>query len=669
MGKKKKKGIRNDYLVLKNKLSNIYNSEEIQEKLLNICKRTNTIVRHTLMFIRTYFCYLYSNNLHFPMIDDIFVRNIYCCVSTVSKNEANIDKDVINFNQEHFSLLGLKYESRNNLTQLLTYETTQIITHIENNIVEHFIQHFNKYIKIMFRYDEKVKGLSKEETVKLKKTFYSIKSYILGLNDSIDEYEEFATTIKTKLFPFPIEKSVHYDIKVEPQKYLYSLFVMNDTFEKINTRNITYSCHNNTFMDMNKTIVKMNKFRKQYNINVPSIKKQQMFKTIGLFNVTPMRLSLIVPNVTLDSMAIVQIFGKEIKEKIDSGHFTDINLTNVEKVRRNFNNSVTKHELWSVLFNMEDKFFKKKGNYIFEYQLKTDAFSFSGTFVHKDAERTKTGRVKSFCSQRKEDSVTYIEELDTIPDKEIVCIDPNKRDIAFCGKYEGNELKTFRYTMCQRRKDMKHKKYNVYRWKLEHELKDVISEKAKYNMRSVNFINICNNIMHVEEINETLLEHYTNELYRKLKWFSFLNKKKSESKMTRTFKQKMGSNEDTIVIIGDYSCKGSNLKGTVPVPSMKIIKMFQRAQYDTYLINEYNTSKLCHYCNDELEPFIWRKSPKPNTDSVNLVHGLLRHTTEGHPCQIICNRDKNAVSNMLKIIDHITENKVRPPIFCYRCNE
>ena len=44
---------------------------------------------------------------------------------------------------------------------------------------------------------------------------------------------------------------------------------------------------------------------------------------------------------------------------------------------------------------MDNKFFKHKGNYNFEYLMKTDAFSFSGTFTHTNVERCKTGRVKS----------------------------------------------------------------------------------------------------------------------------------------------------------------------------------------------------------------------------------------------------------------------------------
>ena len=128
----------------------------------------------------------------------------------------------------------------------------------------------------------------------------------------------------------------------------------------------------------------------------------------------------------------------------------------------------------------------------------------------------------------------------------------------------------------------------------------------------------------------------------------------------------MGDNKNVTVVVGDYSCNSSNLKGTIPVPSKKIINMFKRAQYDTFVMDEFHTSKLCHHCNNELCYFKYRPSPNPkhkNKTELVPIHGLLRHPTEVPQCQIICNRDKNAVSNMLKILRHIVKYKEKPLVF------
>lgn len=39
-------------------------------------------------------------------------------------------------------------------------------------------------------------------------------------------------------------------------------------------------------------------------------------------------------------------------------------------------------------------------------------------------------------------------------------------------------------------------------------------------------------------------------------------------------------------------------------------RVFKYAGYETYLINEYCTSKLCNQCHQELDNFFIRKSPK-----------------------------------------------------------
>ena len=72
-------------------------------------------------------------------------------------------------------------------------------------------------------------------------------------------------------------------------------------------------------------------------------------------------------------------------------------------------------------------------------------------------------------------------------------------------------------------------------------------------------------------------------------------------------------------------------------------------------------------CNEELEYFKERISNKPKLKKDNkkeFVHGLLRCQSIKHKSEIIHNRDKNAVKNMLNIVKSIFETGKRPEIFC-----
>ena len=100
-------------------------------------------------------------------------------------------------------------------------------------------------------------------------------------------------------------------------------------------------------------------------------------------------------------------------------------------------------------------------------------------------------------------------------------------------------------------------------------------------------------------------KHYENEIYRKFKLNRYINTQKSEGKMIRNFSNKFGTSKEVIFVMGDYD-KGDNMKGVEPVICRKFRKIFKNAGYETYLINEYCTSKLCNHCHQELDKFLIR---------------------------------------------------------------
>ena len=117
-------------------------------------------------------------------------------------------------------------------------------------------------------------------------------------------------------------------------------------------------------------------------------------------------------------------------------------------------------------------------------------------------------------------------------------------------------------------------------------------------------------------------------------------------------------------VIGDYDKGSYHMQGLEPA----ICKKFRNAGYIVKLINEFRTSKLCNGCNSELEKFHSVLSKKPKHKNKQkpikvLCHGLLRCQSVKHNCKVIHNRDKNAVQNMLKIVESIKTTGSRPIIF------
>ena len=136
--------------------------------------------------------------------------------------------------------------------------------------------------------------------------------------------------------------------------------------------------------------------------------------------------------------------------------------------------------------------------------------------------------------------------------------------------------------------------------------------------------------------------------------------------MITNFKNKFGDSKNSIICLGDYDKGDYNMKGKEPVILKKFRRIFKNAGYKTYLVNEFRTSKLCNCCHNELEKFLERESYKPKLKLDNkkeLVNGLLRCQSVKPQCEIIHNRDKNAVQNMLYIVETIFKSEKRPTIF------
>lgn len=199
-------------------------------------------------------------------------------------------------------------------------------------------------------------------------------------------------------------------------------------------------------------------------------------------------------------------------------------------------------------------------------------------------------------------------------------------------------------------------------------IKELETLKSYDNKRSIDIEKIKIIAKENNEINKMLLESYKMKIYRKLRLNIKINTQKSESNMIKNFSKKMGSKNETMIIIGDYNSGSYNMKGLEPAICKKIRTIFGNAGYECYLIDEYNTSKLCNECEEELSKFLKRKSSNPKkSNEEELVSGILRCQSSTHKSEIYHNRDKNAVKNMLKITETLISTKERPKKYKRNC--
>jgi hypothetical protein len=655
-------------IVNKTPLKNIIKSDELNDKINLTIQTVNKIVIQACQFINLYFIHLYDTDKDFPKIDTKFVMAVFKTITirddTRGKPPSEETKQLLIKLKEFYNLYYKQCIDKSDIMNdtklnfIMAYEAIDIVKNIKNNITEHFQDYVNKFVNQFFEskslcdYANNKKEWSKEERKQFKSGIFSclryIKKDLLRIDNKYESNEFFHDWINLHK-PFILRKnkftknSVDYDICANPTDYLKSLFYMNKELEKLNNERIQ--------------------------------EDKEQFK---LFQVIPQRTSIKQNYVCLDTCSLINLVIEENSIEY---------LNNVEQYQK---------ELWEKHFNVKQKEFKRKG-YQFNFMIKTDGIGSSVLLVKLvNGEPVEITSKKQKELKKKLDSRDkYIEDVKItkqMKKKRIVSIDPNLSDLVYCVSknkkpkimvdennnlelVEEEEIITFRYTQNQRRLESRNKKYNKLQDKINKKkkinnktVKEIETELSHHNSKTCDFNKFIEYCKKKNEINRKLFEHYSEKLFRKLKFNRYTNTQKSESKMIRNFANKFGKPEECIIVLGDYD-KENNMKGKEPIINRRIRKIFRNHKYQVFMINEFRTSKLCNVCESNCDTFLKRESKNPKhkdkkTDKQKIIEVWGLTLCENKNCSLIHNRDKNSALNMYKITQSIFEGKGRPEKYC-----
>jgi uncharacterized protein YcgL (UPF0745 family) len=145
-----------------------------------------------------------------------------------------------------------------------------------------------------------------------------------------------------------------------------------------------------------------------------------------------------------------------------------------------------------------------------------------------------------------------------------------------------------------------------------------------------------------------------NEIFRKYKWYGYINKKKEESNLVNQIKNTFG--KDTIINFGDWSI-GKQMKNHISTPNLGLKRKLAE-HFTVYNLDEFRTSKL-NYKTEEICENLYLPDKNNN---IRKLHSVLTYQTESKRSGCI-NRDNNSVNNMIKLVDYYLLNKDRPEKF------
>ena len=427
--------------------------------------------------------------------------------------------------------------------------------------------------------------------------------------------------------------------------------------------------------------------------------KQITKPKIKIFTCFPLRSSTAPKCVKLDTTTIIHMF---------------INNNKVQYLTKG-NTKKEEQLIWSLFFKTNKRVFRCT-KHTFNHSIVTDGIRCSLLFVRKDLHKLdRKTTVRAVRKPYNYKSEKYIDDLSDMEKIEyynykLVGIDPGVNNLLFAtdgtrrtvvnndtGKVK-LKPNTFSYTRIQRKKEIKSKKYSrqieinkkitmltsnnellligdtngeIYDNRINCDgktVKEIESELSEYDSKSCIYENALNYIRKKNEINFKLSEFYQKPLFRKLKWFSMINKQRSEANMINNFKKKFGDPENILICFGDWS-KGNTKKFQEPTKGKSLRKLFKDNGFKLFLVDEYRTSKMSHLLENEqsqkMKKFKRISSPRPyRQGNHQLCHGLLRskyvlnNKSNKH---LVMNRDLNGSLNILYKAKCLLQNIEIPP--------
>jgi hypothetical protein len=590
----------------------------------------NDIVILSYQFIRLYLLDKYNTNVDLPTINKQFVLDVMKTVSsadTKSGQKTNPDNiknatgkaDITRFYDNDFSQLVSMRPSYTNKTHILATSANEMITCITTNISTHFIDNLFRYIHCLFKQARLIEIKTIKDKVKRKELYKVLNQDIRDLksdliNDKIKlskpEYHDWIKATRPFLFPAKITKSVAYDVKVNPEKYIKHSFFINKKIEEMGRRP---------------------------------------------YQVIPMRNNIVPKHIVLNTVGIADL--------IDDKKQLIFNYNKSELVLH-----AKKHQshIWSKILKLEKKHIFKQKDYVFYNQIVTDGFSCSLLFILKKYKNKVYG--ERLPTMNTETEFTRLEDLTKAQcdgylqtDKyKLVSLDPGKiRPITMID--ENNKF--FKYSDCRRRFETYTKRSNaiILQEKQKNGIIQKETELSNYKSNTFSTTDFKQFITKKTEINNDLKVFYRQKLFRKLAFRRFVRTKQSEIKLlneienTYLTKEEINQGKKLVILHGDYS-RTTQMKGCIPTPNIGIKKLLM-TRFEIVDVNEYNTSKLYNKTLKEMENVVVKRKKHKKS-----LHEILTPKEEAKN-RIFVNRDVNACKNIFLLGKCYLVNQTRPVEF------
>ena len=640
--------------------NNSYNNKDVYEVINNAVKRVNSIVSKTYMLLRLIVLDKYHKNENLPKLDVDFINIAFKVFidNTGKKSLCKDNKEILNTLKSYYDInIFGELEDGTKLNPILIYSAKTMLTSIINNIKLNFTTYLNRYINSLFYkiFESNIKDKD------FKKELRKVKDDIL--NNTLNAHIKYHSWIlKNRKFLVPVlnqNESIYPDLYADPLKYLKHMIYISEQLEYLGS---------------------------------------------SQFQFFPLQSNLVPKHIRIDNRALITLFEDKVSEKF--------------KVANQI-----KNKLWNDIFKIR----KRNKKYKFDYSIITDGYSVALQYISIDGDKKKIKRIENMQRAKNEKEAKLkgksktekdlikkelmtkkLEKEEAIKvgiknniskkmkenkDKEIkksnnktefpyiedvskeelkgkhIFIDPGKRTLFTM--LDDNGI-YFQYHNSQYIRETKRLIYSKKTNNLKNELNIIETETTlfKYNSKTVSYSRFQIYIKHKIEVNKILIDKYFEKRFRKIKWYSFINKKRTEDNLLNKIEKKYS--KDHKIIIGDWSI-GKQMSNFISTPNIRLKRKLQE-RFKVYNFDEYKTSCIHHKTEKEVGNLTFKITENTTCNRFiskigkkREMHSILTYQMENKRLGCI-NRDKNAVYNIRKIFNYYMLNEKRPEVYSRNIN-
>jgi len=573
--------------------------------------------------------------------------------------------------QSQYQYTGFKKVKGTNLSHIINDDISkQIVTVLETNIREHFPKYISRYLKALFldfsatRPQQKV---VKNELIKVKHDLMT------GTLTSDPKYHEW---IKGNRIILPvIQKENHYlEVVKDPQSYLPSMLYISRELEMLGRKSygvfplrtgcypkyVPFSTSALIELLVDKDVLSGSNTTKSYLLTNGTEHRHWIWNQFFKLNYSifkwdkgitfDYRVQTDGLYASLQFIACDQVDKKaalNTKRKEAQRRARDV-LLNAENTKDNIIIDEIADDI--IIDEIDDDIIIDEMDEITGDIITDDIFEegvINNDIIEEGEDYAATGRQNSKFVWKYLENLSEV-ELSEIRSKGFVVGDPGKDNLLVLLDNNGNVVK---FTNCEKvhltgqhrlRKKLDKFRKNKGILKIEEEL-GTVNSKSCFAYLFYEFIIVKN------RVNSLLSEKYENEIFRKLRWYGHVNKKRYYKEVGRRIKEKFG---DRPIFYGDWDGRG-NLRGKAPTPGIGLKRIISRTS-KVYNLDEFRTSALSHVGEERCNNLEVLKDGR-----VQSVHAILTYKTlsGGHGC---IGRDLNAVRNMCKIVCSHLDGDGRP---------